>query len=77
MILFVINIWHPNILVNKYISATISTHLVYDDDIDIGIDTYYDGDNDTFGPITQFKEVFALDFHINFKFAAKIINQLL
>lgn len=57
-----LNMWHPNILVNKYISATISNHLVYDDDIYIGIDTNYDADKDTFGPKTQFKDFLALDF---------------
>ena len=52
--------------VNKYISATISTNLVYDDDIDIGIDTNEDGANDTFGPRTQFKEVFGIGFSYKF-----------
>jgi hypothetical protein len=46
--------------VNKYISATLSTQLLYDHDIDIATDTNNDGINDSFGPKTQFKEVFGL-----------------
>ncbi len=43
--------------VNKYISATISTQLLYDDDIDIAIDSNDDGITDASGPRVQFKEV--------------------
>jgi len=46
--------------VNKYISATLSTQLIYDKDIDIATDTNNDGINDTFEPEVQFKEVFGL-----------------
>ncbi|WP_027418831.1 DUF3078 domain-containing protein [Crocinitomix catalasitica] len=46
----------------KFLSATISTHLIYDDDINISI--YNDVDNPTVatgsGPRVQFKEVFGL-----------------
>ncbi|NOQ74662.1 MAG: DUF3078 domain-containing protein [Crocinitomix sp.] len=42
----------------KFLSATISTHLIYDDDVDISL-TDVDG-NSTFGPRVQFKEVFGL-----------------
>lgn len=46
--------------VNKYISATVSTQLIYDEDIDIATDTDKDGINDTHKPEIQFKEVFGL-----------------
>ncbi len=43
--------------VNKFISATIGTQLIYDDDILIGVDTNNDGTVDVMGPRVQFKEV--------------------
>ena len=43
--------------VNKFISATIGTQLIYDDDILIGVDTNNDGTVDAMGPRVQFKEV--------------------
>jgi len=46
--------------INKYISATLSTQLLYDQDIDIAKDTNGDGVYDSFGPEIQFKEVFGL-----------------
>lgn len=46
--------------VNKFISATVSTHLIYDDDIDIK-----DIDGNT-GPRTQFKEVIGVGFAYKF-----------
>ncbi len=50
--------------VNKYISATITTHLLYDDDIDIA---WTDSDNiDHVGPNTQFKEVLGVGFSYKF-----------
>ncbi|MGE0560596.1 MAG: DUF3078 domain-containing protein [Flavobacteriales bacterium] len=52
--------------VNKYISATISTQLIYDHDVDIAIDSNGDGLIDSFGPRTQFKEV--LGVGLNYKF---------
>ena len=52
--------------VNKYISATISTQLLYDHDIDIAIDNDNDGVIDAVGPRTQFKEV--LGVGLNYKF---------
>lgn len=47
--------------VNKYISATISTHLIYDDDIDIT------DRNGNVGPRTQFKEVIGVGFLYKFQ----------
>ncbi len=52
--------------VNKYISATITTHLLYDDDIDIAIDSDNDGITDKTGPRTQFKEVLGVGFSYKF-----------
>lgn len=52
--------------VNKYISATISTQLIYDHDIDIAIDNNNDGIIDAVGPRTQFKEVIGVG--ISYKF---------
>jgi len=52
--------------VNKFISATLSTHLLYDDDIKIPVDTNDDGEPDKTGPRVQFKEVLAVGFSIIF-----------
>jgi len=52
--------------VNKYISATITTQLVYDDDVKIAVDKNGDGINESFGPRTQFKEVLGIGFSYNF-----------
>lgn len=51
--------------INKYISVTISTTLIYDDDIMISIK---DSEGNTIGqgPRTQFKEVFGLGFSYKF-----------
>jgi hypothetical protein len=43
--------------VNKFISATVGTSLIYDDDVRIGVDTNNDGIADTFGPRVQFREI--------------------
>lgn len=52
--------------VNKYISATITTHLLYDDDIKISIDKNGDGIPEAIGPRTQFKEVIGIGFSYKF-----------
>lgn len=52
--------------VNKYISATISTQLIYDHDIDINVDDNGDGVVDYVGPRTQFKEI--LGIGLSYKF---------
>ena len=52
--------------VNEYISATISTNLIYDHDVDIAVDENGDGVFDAFGPRTQFKEV--LGIGLTYKF---------
>jgi hypothetical protein len=55
--------------VNKFISATIATNLVYDDDVMINIDNNGDGITDKTGPRTQFKEVIGVGF--TYKFNSK------
>jgi len=52
--------------VNKFISATIATQLIYDHDIDIAVDRNNDGVVDGVGPRTQFKEVIGVG--LNYKF---------
>jgi hypothetical protein len=52
--------------VNKFIAATITTQLLYDDDIDIAVDNNNDGVIDAIGPRTQFKEV--LGVGLSYKF---------
>jgi hypothetical protein len=52
--------------VNKFIAATLATHLIYDDDIDIAVDDNDDGILDGFGPRVQFKEMLAVGFSMTF-----------
>ena len=52
--------------VNKYISANITTHLLYDDDTDIDIDSNEDGITDESGPRLQFKQVLGIGFSYKF-----------
>ena len=52
--------------VNKYISATLSTHLIYDDDVTITLDKNNDGVLDINGPRIQFKEILAVGFSYKF-----------
>ena len=52
--------------VNKFISATFTAHLLYDNDIDIAVDTNNDGITDAMGPRTQFKEVLAIGIMYKF-----------
>jgi hypothetical protein len=51
--------------VNKYISATLSTLLIYDDDINIAGDTNDDGEIE-YIPRIQFKEILGIGFTYNF-----------
>ena len=46
--------------INSWLSTSITTHLVYDDDITFAVERDGDGSDDGRGPRTQFKEVFAL-----------------
>ena len=52
--------------VNKYISASITTHLLYDHDVEIGKDTDDDGVADEFKPRIQFKEVLGIGLAYSF-----------
>lgn len=52
--------------VNKYISATLSTHLIYDDDIQIVTGKTRSDGTPEIGPRTQFKQVFGLGFAYKF-----------
>jgi len=52
--------------VNKFISATLSTHLIYDDDILIAVDKNNDGVIEENGPRVQFKEILAVGFSYKF-----------
>jgi hypothetical protein len=51
--------------VNKFISATLSTQLIYDDDINIAGDTNDDGEIE-YVPRIQFKEILGIGFSYNF-----------
>jgi len=52
--------------VNKFNSAIVSTHLLYDDHINIAVNNNDDDVADEFGPRIQFKEVLAIGFSIKF-----------
>lgn len=52
--------------VNKYISATVTTQLIYDDDVIIEIDKNGDGIIEKKGPRIQFKEVIGVGFTYKF-----------
>ncbi len=52
--------------VNKYISANLTTNLIYDHDVDIAVDEDGDGVTDAFGPRVQFKEVLGVGLSVKF-----------
>jgi len=52
--------------VNRFITTTITTHLLYDDDVAIGVDRNNDGLLDGTGPRTQFKEVIGVGLNVKF-----------
>lgn len=52
--------------VNKYLSASLLTQLIYDYDIKFGEDTTGDGVDDTFEARVQFKELFGLGLTYSF-----------
>jgi hypothetical protein len=56
--------------INKFLTASLSTHLIYDDDINIAVDRTDNGKTDDpgdgFGPRIQFKEVFSLGLSYQF-----------
>jgi hypothetical protein len=52
--------------VNKYFTVNLNTHLIYDDNIKIGVDTNDDGITDRTGSRIQFKEIFGAGFSFKF-----------
>jgi hypothetical protein len=55
-----------NFKFTKYIAASLFTHLIYDNDVDIPTEFDQDGNILAFGPRTQFKRVFGLGFSYKF-----------
>lgn len=55
-----------NFKVNKFFTASIAGHLIYDHDINFGIDSNNDGVIDYKGPRTQFQEVLGIGFAYKF-----------
>ncbi len=55
-----------NMKVNKFVSVSVFTHLIYDDDIDIMIDADNDGEAEKKSPRTQFKETLGVGFSYKF-----------
>ncbi len=55
-----------NFKVNKYITANLSTLLIYDDDIKVAVDTDGDDITDKMAVRTQFKEVLSIGFTYKF-----------
>ncbi len=52
--------------VNDFITANITTDMIYDDDIDIPVDTDDDGVAEKHGPRLQIKEVLNIGLSFNF-----------
>jgi hypothetical protein len=52
--------------INKFMTANFSTHLIYDDDVDVSIDNNGDGVIDEKGPRTQFKELLGVGLTYTF-----------
>jgi hypothetical protein len=56
-----------NLKVNKFISASLFVHMIYDDDIKVDIDRDDDGTTDRRGPRLQLKQTLGVGFSYNFK----------
>ncbi len=56
-----------NFKVNKFISATLFVHMIYDDDIMINVDRNDDGKVDGKGPRLQLKQTLGIGLSYNFK----------
>ncbi|HHN48543.1 MAG TPA: DUF3078 domain-containing protein [Bacteroidales bacterium] len=52
--------------VTEYITVSFATHLIYDDDVMIGIDSNDDGTIDKSGPRTQFKQLLGIGLSYTF-----------
>jgi hypothetical protein len=55
-----------NMKINDFLSANLTTNLIYDDDIKIPTDDNNDGTIDSNGPKVQFKEMFGLGINLKF-----------
>jgi hypothetical protein len=55
-----------NMKVNDFLTAKLTTNLIYDDDIIIGQDTNDDGIIDTSGPRVQFKQLLGIGIAVDF-----------
>ncbi len=53
--------------INEYLTTSLFTHAIYDDDIIIEVDSDNDGEVDAAGPRLQLKEVFGVGFSYKFK----------
>jgi hypothetical protein len=56
-----------NFKINKYLSATLFLHMIYDDDILINVDRSGDGEIDGRGPRLQLKETFGIGLSYKFE----------
>jgi hypothetical protein len=56
-----------NLKVNKFISASLFVHMIYDDDIKVDVDRNDDGSTDGRGPRLQLKQTLGIGFSYNFK----------
>ena len=55
-----------NLKVNKWLSANLSTNLIYDDDINIAVEEDAEGNVIKSGPRTQFRQIFGAGLNITF-----------
>lgn len=55
-----------NLKVNKWLSANLSTNLIYDDDINIAVEEDSEGNVTKSGPRTQFRQIFGAGLNISF-----------
>lgn len=55
-----------NLKVNKWLSANLSTNLIYDHDIDIALEEDSEGNVTKSGPRTQFRQIFGAGLNITF-----------
>ncbi|MBC7865646.1 MAG: DUF3078 domain-containing protein [Bacteroidia bacterium] len=53
--------------INRLLTTTLSTYLIYDDDVKIPVDRNGDGASDGTGPRVQFKQVFSIAFALKLK----------
>jgi len=52
--------------INKYLTANINSHLIYDEDVAVALDLNEDGIFESSGPRVQFKELFGLGLSYSF-----------